>query len=160
MSGLGRDWPSGSAHNWPYDADGGGAPPANGLPFPTRERFFGAIEEHYMVSPPWAYPQYSNTGFGLLGLALVEAASAAYGTQLSHAELLKRDIFDPLGLNSTHFLVTGANKDRIVVPSFDSDIVVRRMSSLYAYRCAHAIIAGCGLHGHDESRRGTVLVSF
>ena len=113
-----------------------------------------------MVSSPWAYPQYSNTGFGLLGLALVEAANAAYGTQLSHAELLKRDIFDPLGLNSTHFLATGANKDRIVVPSFDLDIVVRRMSPLYVYHRAHTMIAGCGLYGHDESRRRTVLVSF
>ncbi|RPD61394.1 beta-lactamase/transpeptidase-like protein [Lentinus tigrinus ALCF2SS1-6] len=123
MSGLGRDWPSGTAHNWPHDVSGGGPPPMNGLPFPTQESFFHSIEEHYTVSPPWAYPQYSNTGFGLLGLALAEAASAAYGTQLTHAELLQRDVFDPLGMNHSHFLATDANKGSIVVPSFDSDIV-------------------------------------
>ncbi|TFK92334.1 beta-lactamase/transpeptidase-like protein [Polyporus arcularius HHB13444] len=123
MSGLGRDWPSGTAHDWPHELTGGGAPPENGLPFPTSERFFHSISEQYLVSPPWAYPSYSNTGFGVLGVALAEAASAAYGTKLNHAELLKRDIFEPLGMNGSHFLATDANKHMVVVPSFEQDIV-------------------------------------
>ncbi len=136
MSGLGRDWPSGTAHDWPHELTGGGPPPENGLPFPTPERFFHSISEQYLVSPPWAYPSYSNTGLGVLGIALAEAASAAYGTKLNHAELLKRDIFEPLGLNGSHFLATEANKHLVVVPSFEQDIVVS---------CLHDVAHGYSL---------------
>ncbi|KAJ7938159.1 beta-lactamase/transpeptidase-like protein [Mycena leptocephala] len=40
----------------------------------------------------------------------------------SYAELLKRDIFDPLGLNGSHFLTTDVNKHLVVVPSLAPEV--------------------------------------
>ena len=129
MSGLGRDWPSGNVANWPKDMFGGGPPPTNGLPFPTHESLYNAISETGLISPPFSYPAYSNTGTGLLGLALVAANRAASKTPLKeptvYADLLKRDLFDPMGMNGSHFLTTEANKHLVVVPSFAPEVVVR-----------------------------------
>ncbi|TBU57475.1 beta-lactamase/transpeptidase-like protein [Dichomitus squalens] len=125
MSGLGRDWPPGSAANWPYEVSGGGPPPDNGRPFPTYEALFDDLPKHHLVSYPWTYPSYSNTGVGILGLALAAASSAADGnySRISHADLLQRDIFGPLGLNGSHFLATDQNKDSIVISSVMPEVV-------------------------------------
>ncbi|KAH9884522.1 beta-lactamase/transpeptidase-like protein [Cubamyces lactineus] len=119
MSGLGRDWPAGTVFNWPHNMFGGGPPPTNGHPFPTKEDLLNAIARHHLTSPPWFYPAYSNTGSGSLGLALAAASSAASGdaSVVNYAELLKRDVFEPLGMNGSHFLTTEANKHLVVVPS-------------------------------------------
>ncbi|KAH9941734.1 beta-lactamase/transpeptidase-like protein [Epithele typhae] len=123
MSGMGRDWPPGTATDWPHSMTGGGPPPTNGLPFPSREAVMQDMPNHPFASVPWDQPIYSNVGIGVLGLALAEADRAASGreTALTHAELLKRDIFDPMGLNGSHFLSTDATKDKIVVGAEDSE---------------------------------------
>ncbi|TCD61213.1 hypothetical protein EIP91_008782 [Steccherinum ochraceum] len=125
MSGLGRDWPPGVASDWPHAATGGGPPPINGLPFPSHDSVFKAIEQYHMVSPPFYYPSYSNTGTGLLGLILVAANGATGSTEEpeTYAELMKRDVFEPLGLSGSHFLTTEENRHSVVVPSSDSEIV-------------------------------------
>ncbi|KAI1794468.1 beta-lactamase/transpeptidase-like protein [Ganoderma leucocontextum] len=125
MSGLGRDWPPGSAANWPYEVSGGGPPPSNRRAFPTYETLMDDLPRHHLVSYPWTYPSYSNTGVGILGLALAAASSAVDGndTVITHAELLQRDIFGPLGLNGSHFLATDENKDSIVVSSVLPEVV-------------------------------------
>ncbi|EPQ52148.1 hypothetical protein GLOTRDRAFT_95806 [Gloeophyllum trabeum ATCC 11539] len=105
MSGLGRDWPG--------SLRGGGPPPTNGHRFPSHEALFEEIKTIKPVSPPWTYPSYSNTGIGLLRLSLVQAnrvASKLEKEPATYAELLKRDIFDPLGMNHSHFLATEHNK--------------------------------------------------
>ncbi|KAL1941009.1 hypothetical protein VTO73DRAFT_7645 [Trametes versicolor] len=124
MSGLGRDWPPGTVAGWPNSMAGGGPPPTNGNPFPSHQSLFNAISKHHLVSPPWSYPAYSNTGTGVLGLALAAASSAASGdaSTMSYADLLKRDIFDPMGLNGSHFLTTDANKHLVVVPSVGPEV--------------------------------------
>lgn len=126
MSGLGRDWPPGTVKNWPRDLQGGGPPPTNGHPFPSHEALFDAIKIIKLVSPPWSYPAYSNTGTGLLGLSLVEANRVASKRPekepATYAELLKRDIFDPLGMNDSHFLATEDNKRFVVVPSIAPEV--------------------------------------
>ncbi|KAI8977721.1 beta-lactamase/transpeptidase-like protein [Trametes punicea] len=124
ISGLGRDWPAGTAAHWPHDITGGGPPPVNGKPFPSQDSLLKAISQHHLVSPPWHYPAYSNTGIGVLGLALASASSLAdeNSLTLSHAELLKRDIFRPMGLNGSHFLVTEANKHLVVVSSVEPEV--------------------------------------
>ncbi|OCH88785.1 beta-lactamase/transpeptidase-like protein [Obba rivulosa] len=126
MSGLGRDWPPGNATDFPNALSGGGPPPVNGLPFPSRASLFESIAEHHLVSPPYSYPSYSNTATGLLGLALV-AANRAASQDPSHepetyAELVKRDLFDPMGLHGSHFLATAENKHRVVVPSMEPEV--------------------------------------
>ncbi|EED80978.1 predicted protein [Postia placenta Mad-698-R] len=126
MSGMGRDWPPGTVHNWPKDMMGGGPPPTNGLPFPDHASLFRAIERYRLTSPPWSYPAYSNTATGLLGIALVAANRAASkhpGQEpAEYAELLQRDIFGPLGMNGSHFLTTDANKHQVVVPSLGPEV--------------------------------------
>ncbi|KAI9060710.1 beta-lactamase/transpeptidase-like protein [Trametes sanguinea] len=124
FSGLGRDWPPGTVANWPHDMFGGGPPPTNGHPFPTKEALLTAIAQHHLTSPPWFYPAYSNTGTASLALALAVASSdaAGEGSVISFADLVKRDIFEPMGLNGSHFLTTEENKHLVVVPSLAPEV--------------------------------------
>ncbi|KAI0079040.1 beta-lactamase/transpeptidase-like protein [Panus rudis PR-1116 ss-1] len=123
-SGLGRDWPPGTVAGWPHDMFGVGPPPTNGHPFPSHQDLFDAIARHHLTSPPSAYPAYSNTGTALLGMALAAASSKAAGdeTVISYADLIQRDIFDPMGLNGSHFLATEENKHLVVVPSVGPEV--------------------------------------
>lgn len=106
---------------------GGGPPPTNGLPFPSHDSLYKAISQHYLTTPPYNSPAYSNTGTGILGLALVAANRQARGSQepSTYADLLKRDIFDKIGLNGSHFLTTKENKHLVVVPSKAPEVAVR-----------------------------------
>ena len=52
-------------------------------------------------SVPGARYQYSNIGFGTLGLALSRAAGAPF------IELVQAEIFDPLGMTGSSFIVAG-----------------------------------------------------
>ncbi|KAJ7643236.1 beta-lactamase/transpeptidase-like protein [Mycena rosella] len=124
MSGLGRDWPPGNVANWPRDLQGAGPPPTNGLPFPENAALFRSITENPLISPPFTWPIYSNAGTGLLGLALLEADRAARNAteSMSYADLVKRDIFDPLGMNGSHFLTSEVNKHLVVVPSLAPEV--------------------------------------
>lgn len=66
---------------------------------------FDALARLPLVNTPYSYPIYSNTGFGLLGLANSGADKSKFpiGARLTHAELLKRDVFQPLGMTSSFF---------------------------------------------------------
>ncbi|KAJ6572103.1 beta-lactamase/transpeptidase-like protein [Mycena capillaripes] len=107
MSGLGRDWPPGNVANWPKDLFGAGPPPTNGLPFPDHTSLFSAIEKNPLVSHPFACSNRIANG---------------PNEPSSYAALLKRDIFDPLGLNGSHFLTTESNKNLVVVPSLAPEV--------------------------------------
>ena len=126
MSGIGRDWPSGTVADWPHSMAGMGPPPTNGLPFPSYDDLLTSVYTHHLVSPPGAYPSYSNAGIALLAYALASASSAATGdaSKISYADLVRRDIFEPMGLNGSSFSVTEANKHLIVVPSLAPEVVV------------------------------------
>ncbi|KAJ6631451.1 beta-lactamase/transpeptidase-like protein [Mycena sp. CBHHK59/15] len=112
MSGLGRDWPPGNVMNWPKDLQGAGPPPTNGLPFPQNAALLRSIMDNPLISPQFTWPIYSNTGVGLLGLALLEADRLARNAKeaISYADLLKGH----------------ANKDLIVVPSLAPEVAVRQ----------------------------------
>ena len=76
-----------------------------------------------MTYLPAFYPMYSNTGTGLLGMTLA-AANQAHGEPntnepQTYAELMKRDVFTPLGLNGSSFLADDTNRHR------DSQIQIR-----------------------------------
>ena len=126
MSGMGRDWPPGTASGWPWNTAGSGPPPINGRPFPSQESVLEDLPNHPFVALPWTLPSYSNTGIGVLGLALAAADRVASGrpTALTHAELLQRDVFGPMGLNSSHFLATNFNRAKLVVSSVEPEVVV------------------------------------
>lgn len=133
MSGLGRDWPPGTAASFPNGTECSGPPPINCLPFPEHGDFFRAIKTHHLMAPPLAYPSYSNTGFGLLGLVLVAANRAASkdpaNEPSTYAELVKRDVFDPLGLTGSHFLKTKENEESVIIPSQYGELTVSLPSS-------------------------------
>ena len=83
-----------------------------------------------LASKPNNFPIYSNVGFGLLGLtnilANVQASNNKDKEPKTHADLLKRDIFDPLGLDSTFFSDPNAEqRSRIAVPNKDTGLAVR-----------------------------------
>ncbi|KAJ7725646.1 beta-lactamase/transpeptidase-like protein [Mycena maculata] len=124
MSGLERDWPPGNVANWPHDFRGAGPPPTNGLPFPQAAALVRSVAENRIISPPFVWPIYSNAGTGLLGLSLLEADRVARNVTeaVSYADLVRRDILDPLGMNGTHSLVSERNKDLIVVPSIGPEV--------------------------------------
>lgn len=138
MSGLGRDWPPGTVHDWPHNLAGAGPPPTNGLPFPTHDDIYTATSKYRLTSPPMYHPAYSNTGTALLGIAVVAANRAAFGSKepTTFTDLLKRDVLDPLGMNDTHFLATNTNKDSIVVPSLAPEVAVRPPSHIRSV-CHH-----------------------
>ncbi|KAJ3810422.1 beta-lactamase/transpeptidase-like protein [Lentinula aff. lateritia] len=124
VSGLGRDWPPGDVANWPKDLVGAGPPPTNGLPFPSHKSLYQSLEENFLVSPQFSWPVYSNTGIGLLGMALVAANRQVNGPKEPRlfAELVQRDIFDRIHMNDSHFLVSVQNKNMVVVPSLAPEV--------------------------------------
>lgn len=115
---------------FPNSTEGSAPPPDNGLPFPTLEGVLSAVEKHILVNPPGQWPTYSNTGPGLLGQALVaanknwEESRGLKNVPHTVAELMRRDVFAPLGMNGSTYLATPQNAHAVVVPSFDSDVVV------------------------------------
>ena len=128
LSGLGHDWPPGDVSRWPDSVEGAGAPPTNGLPFPTLDSVLESIASNRLVYPPGFYPSYSNTATGVLGPTLVAANRMASSDPsrepTEYAELVKRDVFEPMGLNGSHFLATEENKHLLVIPSFESNMAV------------------------------------
>ena len=63
--------------------------------FPTREQIIERVSSQQMLYPSETFWQYSN-----LGLTLVGEVAAAAGGQ-PYAELVRKNILDPLGLTST-----------------------------------------------------------
>lgn len=66
------------------------------------ERILESIPRTAFDSVPGARYQYSNIGFGTLGLALAEAAERPF------RELVRDEIFGPLGMTGSAFVVVGA----------------------------------------------------
>ncbi|KXN88763.1 Beta-lactamase-like protein 4 [Leucoagaricus sp. SymC.cos] len=89
------------------------------------ERNYGqlveSVNKYPLINLPYDYPIYSNSGIDLLGLANV-AANNHSGTNeeyepRSHEDLIKRDIFNPLGLNSFYRVPYGTSLvDNLAVP--------------------------------------------
>lgn len=133
MSGLGRDWPAGDASgHWPSSLVGQHPPPYSGVPFPEPDDLLSSLTSHTMVAEPYTFPVYSNTGFALLGLANVAAANLHQNcdsTIHTHAELMERDVFGPLGFNGSFFAPTQDNEKRLAVSSSEPWETVRPFES-------------------------------
>ena len=65
------------------------------------ERVVSSLENTAYDSVPGARYQYSNIGFGALGLALSKAAGRPF------RELVQTEVFDPLGMTGSSFVVVG-----------------------------------------------------
>ena len=67
-----------------------------------------------------------------LKYALAAARSVADGedSKISYADLMQRDVFEPIGMNDSHFLATDENKHLVVVPSLAPQVAVCTHSNL------------------------------
>lgn len=79
------------------------------LPEHSYKQLVESINKYPLINLPYDYPIYSNSGIDLLGLSNV-AANKRASTQpdnepQSHEDLIKRDIFGPLSLNSSFYRV-------------------------------------------------------
>ncbi|KAJ7174631.1 beta-lactamase/transpeptidase-like protein [Mycena filopes] len=130
MSGLTREFPRGDMPDWPHSLEGTGAPPTNGRPFPTSDELIAGLKQYPLTVPTYTYPVYSNVGMALLGQVAVAAnrafeqqqggSGSASTSPATWPELAQRDIFDPLGLNGSGFVVTPQNQPHVAVASADS----------------------------------------
>ncbi|KAJ3573043.1 hypothetical protein NP233_g2675 [Leucocoprinus birnbaumii] len=127
MSGIGRDFPPLDIE-WPQDSpipDFGHIRTQGDLPIPEHryEDLIEAVNKYPLVNLPYDYPIYSNSGIDLLGLANVAANSRSAADPASepqtHEDLIKRDIFEPLGLNSSFYRIPhdSALVDDLAIPS-------------------------------------------
>jgi CubicO group peptidase (beta-lactamase class C family) len=64
-------------------------------------RILESLQNTAFDSVPGARYQYSNIGFGALGLALSRAAGMPF------VDLVRREVFDPLGMVGSSFVVVG-----------------------------------------------------
>lgn len=83
-------------------------------PYPPydRERLRSFLATYKMARVPGSQYEYSNLGFGLLGMALAEHAHVFYGT------LLEQEIFRPLGMKTSGTRVDEAMLAHLA-PGFD-----------------------------------------
>ncbi|KAF9454094.1 beta-lactamase/transpeptidase-like protein [Macrolepiota fuliginosa MF-IS2] len=132
MSGMGRDYPPSDIGDWPQNSP---IPSfkrmrtQDDLPFPKRnyEQLVKSVNKYPLVNLPYDYPIYSNSGIDLLGLSNVaankRASSQPNDEPQSHEDLINRDIFGPLGLNSSFYHVPYGTPlvDDLAVPNKDHD---------------------------------------
>ncbi|KAH9486520.1 Beta-lactamase-like protein str6 [Psilocybe cubensis] len=123
MAGIGRDYPPIDIGKWPISPEE--FPSYTASQSWDTNATFDAITRLPLVNVPYTYPIYSNTGFGLLGLANIGADSLQKPASLqrTHAELLKRDVFEPLGMTNSFFRLPESEKQRahIAVPAKNSE---------------------------------------
>jgi len=107
MAGLFRDHPLGDLSK----------------PFPNTTGILEFIADSHLIMPQYKFPSYSNMGFALLGAANVAAAQAREGSSAprNYDDLVKRDIFDKLGMSDSSFRADDSNRDHIAVPSYASN---------------------------------------
>lgn len=123
LSGLGRDYPPLRISNptspiseWNMTEDEH-----------TVDSILHAVRTHPLVAPQWTYPIYSNTGFNVLGWANLAASQmAAVDDKIqSFSELIKTDIFNPVGMNSSFFSTPPGLEHRLAVSHLDPFEAVR-----------------------------------
>ena len=126
IGGIPRDFPPPQIAEWPKNMDGAGLPHYHTKSIPTDDEMLEAIKSYPLSNIPNFQPLYSNTGFALLGLACTAANATHEGPSApkKYPDLIGRDIFEPLGMNSSSFHLTDDNKARIAVASTDNDDLV------------------------------------
>ena len=110
--------------NAPAFCDPGTKNRSNGTLICSRGDVLRAIASRPLAFEPWTRPLYSNTGFNLLGWATAQAASKAMSNETNSEDhpitlerLLQKDVFEPLGMKATSFLVPVEQRSNVAVPS-------------------------------------------
>lgn len=127
MSGIGRDLPPLDIE-WPQNSP---IPELNRIraqgdsPLPEHgyKELMESINKYPLINLPYDYPVYSNSGIDLLGLANVAANNRSVvdseAEPQTHEDLVKRDILEPLGLNSSFYRVPYETSlvDNLAIPN-------------------------------------------
>ncbi|KAJ7619223.1 beta-lactamase/transpeptidase-like protein [Mycena polygramma] len=107
LSGIGRDYPPVDVgETWPapiFAADEDYK--FKGLVDRNLEELLDAVATIPLATPQYTFPLYSNAGFDILGLSNVAAHNLATGESTTHRQLMQDHVFDPLGLNSSFYVV-------------------------------------------------------
>lgn len=129
--GVGRDYPPIELNNWPDKRPWAVNDSSDAVPRRSYETLLRSVAKYPLINEPYLYPIYSNSGFDLLGLVNVAANRKASDNPdaepASHRELVQKDIFNPIGLNSSFYRVPSdlLLSSRIAVPSQNADWAVR-----------------------------------
>jgi CubicO group peptidase (beta-lactamase class C family) len=86
------------------------------------DRILGALPQTAYDSVPGARYQYSNIGFGSLGLALSRAAGRPF------MEMVEEEVFEPLGMTGSSFAVVGSELESRLAAGY----TVSRDGTVYA----------------------------
>lgn len=99
-------------------------PPKNfSVYWPSVKEQLGNISEYPLISDPFNFPVYSNTGFSLLGASLSAADSSATENETTYTQIIERDILAPLNMNGSSFGVSDQNRLHLAIPRDGSEIV-------------------------------------
>src|SRR5271156_6107232 len=102
----------------PAFCDPGTSDRSNGTRLCTKDDILKAIASRPLAFQPWTRPLYSNTGFNLLGWATAQAAIQSQqdtASEVTLEKLLQEDVFDPLAMKDTGFLVPSEKKANVSV---------------------------------------------
>jgi len=106
------------------------ADPANPYADYDSAKLYDFLSRYTLTRDPGEKYEYSNLAVGLLGHALALQAG------MSYEELLRRRIFDPLGMSSTSITLSEAQKKRLA-PGYDGSLKPVKNWDF-------AVLAGCG----------------
>jgi len=148
IAGIPRDFPPSQIPNWPKDTDGAGLPHYKTKDVALSEKdILEAVKSYPLSNIPYFQPLYSNTGFALLGMACMKAQMALEGSESapkSFPDLIRRDIFEPLRMDSTSFHVTDHNRSRVAIASTDNGELVSTSQPVFFFMLISWLIhTGC-----------------
>lgn len=106
------------------------ADPANPYADYDAAKLYEFLSHYQLTRDPGEKYEYSNLAVGLLGHALALRAG------MSYEELLRRRVFEPLGMHSTSIALSEAQKKRLA-PGYDASLKP-------AKNWDFAVLAGCG----------------
>jgi CubicO group peptidase (beta-lactamase class C family) len=106
------------------------ADPANPYVDYDAAKLYDFLSRYTLTRDPGEKYEYSNLAVGLLGHALALKAG------ISYEELLRRRIFDPLGMRSTSMMLSEAQKNRLA-PGYSASLQPVKNWDF-------AVLAGCG----------------
>ncbi|KAF7303250.1 Beta-lactamase domain-containing protein [Mycena kentingensis (nom. inval.)] len=136
LSGIGRDYPPYDVGEWPARLptnDPEDEHESEGRMHGTLAVLLDAIATTPLVADQYTFPVYSNAGFDVLGACNVGAHELATGNVTTHAELLRADVFEPLGLNSSFYKIPSDKlAAQIAIPRIDSSWADLAFSDVFA----------------------------
>ncbi|KAK6542430.1 hypothetical protein TWF694_006386 [Orbilia ellipsospora] len=89
----------------------------------TDEEFLKQIAERPLIWKVGETPSYSNTGFDLFGMALTRYRQKMYGNNENFNDMMKKDIFEPVGMKHSFSGAIPAHLRRhITTPTGSSDV--------------------------------------